>query len=224
MLGRQAARSVSCVPVSKDGARGIRGVRTMPFRRELTQGTAAWLSWRRGGVGASDAPVIMGVSPWMDLDTLWLDKTGRRAAARSNGAMRRGQQLEPVARALYVRTTGLPVEPICLEHGTHRWMRGSFDGLSADGRVALEVKCPGVSDHCTALRGRVPEKYVPQLQHLLAVSGARVCHYWSYRDGEGALIEVAPDRDYIKQLTERERDFWQHVLENRRPQPSLFEG
>ena len=195
----------------------------MPFRRELTQGTAAWLSWRREGVGASDAPVIMGVSPWMDLDTLWLDKTGRRAAARSNGAMRRGQQLEPVARRLYVRTTGLPVEPICLEHGTHRWMRGSFDGLSADGRVALEIKCPGVSDHCTALRGRVPEKYVPQLQHLLAVSGARVCHYWSYRDGEGALIEVAPDRGYIKQLTERERDFWQHVLEDRRPQPSLFE-
>jgi predicted phage-related endonuclease len=102
-------------------------------------------------------------------------------------------------------------------------MRGSLDGLSADGSVVLEVKCPGAADHGVAVRGEVPGKYVPQLQHLLAVSGARICHYWSYRDGEGTLIEVAPDRGYLRTLLERERDFWQHVLEDRRPQPRLFE-
>ena len=32
----------------------------MPYRREFEQGSAAWLDWRRGGVGASDAPVVMG--------------------------------------------------------------------------------------------------------------------------------------------------------------------
>jgi putative phage-type endonuclease len=195
----------------------------MPFRRELQQGTTAWLAWRRGGIGASDAPAIMGVSPWMDLETLWLDKTGQRAGGSSNHAMRRGQRLEPEARALYIRTTRVRVEPVCLEHGTHRWMRGSLDGISADGSVVLEVKCPGAADHGVALGGAVPEKYVPQLQHLLAVSDARVCHYWSYRDGAGALIEVTPDRGYISSLIERERDFWQHVLEDRHPQPRLFE-
>ena len=198
------------------------GTTGKPLRRDLQQGTTAWLAWRRGGIGASDAPVIMGVSPWMDLDTLWLDKTGRHRRGSSNAAMRRGQRLEPVARERYVRATRLPVEPVCLEHGAHRWMRGSLDGLSSDGSVVLEIKCPGEADHGVARRGAVPEKYLPQLQHLLAVSGARVCHYWSYRDGEGALVEVAPERRYIRELIERERRFWQHVLDDRRPQPELF--
>jgi putative phage-type endonuclease len=196
----------------------------MPLRRDFQQGSTAWLAWRRGGIGASDAPAIMGVSPWMDLETLWLDKTGRRRGGFSNHAMQRGQRLEPEARALYIRTTRVRVEPVCLEHGAHPWMRGSLDGISADGGVVLEVKCPGATDHAVALRGDIPAKYVPQLQHLLAVSGAGVCHYWSYRDGEGALLEVAPDPGYIRRLVERERDFWQHVLDDRRPQPRLFEG
>ena len=196
----------------------------MPLRREFQQGSTAWLAWRRGGIGASDAPVIMGVSLWMDLETLWLDKTGRRRGGFSNHAMRRGQRLEPEARALYIRATRVRVEPACLEHGAHRWMRGSLDGINADGSVVLEVKCPGAADHGVAVRGEIPGKYVPQLQHLLAVSGAGVCHYWSYRDGEGTLIEVAPDAGYIRRLVARERDFWQHVLDDRRPQPTLFEG
>jgi putative phage-type endonuclease len=194
----------------------------MPLRREFQQGSSAWLAWRRGGIGASDAPAIMGVSPWMDLETLWLDKTGRRREGLSNPAMRRGQRLEPEARALYIRTTRVRVEPACLEHGARPWMRGSLDGISADGRVVLEVKCPGAPDHAVAARGDVPAKYLPQLQHLLAVSGAQVCHYWSYRDGEGTLIEVVPDPGYIRRLVERERDFWRHVLDDRRPLPQLF--
>jgi predicted phage-related endonuclease len=84
------------------------------------------------------------------------------------------------------------------------------------------VKCPGAPDHAVAARGDVPAKYLPQLQHLLAVSGAQVCHYWSYRDGEGTLIEVVPDPGYIRRLVERERDFWRHVLDDRRPLPQLF--
>ncbi len=195
----------------------------MPVRLDLQQNSTTWLAWRRGGVGASDAPVIMGVSPWMDLETLWLEKTGRHPGRPSSHAMRRGVALEPEARARYIHATGTHVEPVCLEHTSRNWMRASLDGLSADGEVALEIKCPGAADHEIALAGAVPEKYVPQLQHLLAVSGARVCHYWSYRDGGGALVEVVPDRAYARRLVERELEFWRHVLADRRPQPTLFD-
>jgi len=195
----------------------------MPVRLDLQQNGTTWLAWRRGGVGASDAPVIMGVSPWMDLETLWLEKTGRHPGRPSSHAMRRGVALEPEARARYIRVTGTHVEPVCLEHTSRNWMRASLDGLSADGGTAVEIKCPGAADHEIALAGGVPEKYLPQLQHLLAVSGARVCHYWSYRDGEGALVEVAPDRAYARRLVERELEFWRHVLADRRPQPTLFD-
>ncbi len=195
----------------------------MPVRLDLRQNSDTWLAWRRGGVGASDAPVIMGVSPWMDLETLWLEKTGRHPGRPSSHAMRRGQWLEPEARAHYVRTTGTRVEPVCLEHDGRRWMRASLDGLSEDGGVAVEIKCPSGADHEIAIAGGVPEKYVPQLQHLLAVSGARVCHYWSYRDEAGALVEILPDAAYIRALVERERAFWRHVLADCPPQPSLFD-
>jgi putative phage-type endonuclease len=189
----------------------------MAYRRELEQGSSVWLDWRRGGIGASDAPVIMGVSPWMDAETLWLEKTGRQSGRPSSFAMRRGQILEPQARTLYIQRTGIHVAPLCLEHGERRWMRASLDGISDDGRVVLEVKCPGAADHAVAQRGAVPPKYVPQLQHLLAVAGAPVCHYWSYRDGEGVLVEVAPDPAYAARLAEREEEFWRLVVEDRRP-------
>jgi len=189
----------------------------MAYRREFQQGSEAWLDWRRGGVGASDAPAIMGVSPWMDIEALWLEKTGRATGRPSSFAMRRGQRLEPEARARYIARTGIRVAPLCLEHGTLRWMRGSLDGISDDGRVVLEVKCPGAADHDVARRGAVPPKYVPQLQHLLAVAGAGVCHYWSYRDGEGVLVEVAPDAAYTGRLIGQEQEFWRRVLEDRRP-------
>jgi putative phage-type endonuclease len=189
----------------------------MAYRREFDQGSDAWLAWRRRGIGASDAPVIMGVSPWMDAEALWLEKTGRAESRPSNWAMRRGVRLEPEARACYIQRTGISVVPLCLEHDAMPWMRCSLDGISDDGAVLLEVKCPGAADHAVAQRGAVPPKYVPQLQHLLEVSGAGVCHYWSYRDGEGALVEIAPDRVYIERLVAREREFWRLVEEDRRP-------
>ena len=85
---------------------------------------------------------------------------GGGAASRTH-AMRRGQRLEPEARALYIRTTRVRVEPVCLEHGAHPWMRGSLDGISADGSVVLEVKCPGATDHAVALSRRRPREIRP---------------------------------------------------------------
>src|SRR5581483_972237 len=31
---------------------------------DLRQGTQEWLGWRNQGIGASDAPIIMGENPW----------------------------------------------------------------------------------------------------------------------------------------------------------------
>lgn len=45
-----------------------------PIFIELDQRTDEWLMWRSQGIGASDAPVIMGVSPWSDPVSLWMEK------------------------------------------------------------------------------------------------------------------------------------------------------
>ena len=181
------------------------------IRLDFDQSTDEWLSWRRGGIGASDAPVVMGLSPWQKDNELLLLKTGQQAERPANGAMQRGKRLEPMARLAYVRHTGIDVAPVCVQSREHPWMRASLDGLSADGRVVLEIKCPGEKDHRLAASGGVPEKYYPQLQHILAVTGLEEIYYWSFRFDSTALLKVDRDETFIAGLLEKEVAFWTRV-------------
>jgi hypothetical protein len=88
---------------------------------------------------------------------------------------------------------------------------------TSSGDLIVEIKCPGWPDHQTAVRGRIPDKYYSQLQHLLAVSEAEICHYWSFREGRGVMVEVEPDQSYITRLMERESQFWKSVKDNVAP-------
>jgi putative phage-type endonuclease len=181
------------------------------IRLNFEQSTSEWLSWRRGGIGASDAPVIMGVSPWQKEGDLLLLKTGQRMERPANSAMERGKTLEPVARLAYVNHSGIAVEPMCVQSRQHDWMRASLDGLSADGQHVIEIKCPGEKDHSQAAAGRVPKKYYPQLQHILAVTGLGEIYYWSFRFGHNVLLKVERDDAFIDALLEKEVAFWARV-------------
>ena len=181
------------------------------IKLDFDQSTDEWLSWRRGGIGASDAPVVMGLSPWQKDSELLLLKTGQQAERPANDAMQRGKRLEPVARLAYVQHTGIAVEPVCVQSREHPWMRASLDGLSADGRHVVEIKCPGEKDHRLAACGRVPEKYFPQLQHILAVTGLGAIGYWSFRFDHTVLLTVERDEAFIADLLEKEIAFWARV-------------
>jgi putative phage-type endonuclease len=175
------------------------------------QNTHEWLSWRRQGIGASDAPVIMGQSPWQKAPELLRLKTGQMEERPANGAMQRGKNLEPLARRAYASHTGIEVEPVCVQSLAYPWMRASLDGLSADGRRVVEIKCPGEKDHQLADAGQVPEKYYAQLQHILAVTGLAEIHYWSFRFGRPLLLEVNRDDSFVSALIEKESAFWSQV-------------
>ena len=181
------------------------------IRLDFDQSTGEWLSWRRGGIGASDAPVVMGLSPWQKEGELLLLKTGQKAERPANDAMERGKRLEPVARLAYVNHTGVAVEPVCVQSREHDWMRASLDGLSTDGQHVVEIKCPGEKDHSLAAYGSVPEKYYPQLQHILAVTGLGEIYYWSFRFGHTVLLKVNRDDAFIAALLEKEIAFWAKV-------------
>ncbi len=114
----------------------------MPRIERLHQNTPEWHRWRRQGIGASDAPVIMGETAFKTPRTLWSIKTGRMQEGPAGPAARRGRELERLARRAYERQTGIQVEPLCLVHEGFEWMRASLDGLSFDGSTLLEIKCP----------------------------------------------------------------------------------
>ena len=191
----------------------------MPRIERLHQNTPQWHRWRMQGIGASDAPVIMGETPFKTPRTLWSIKTGRRQEEPAGPAARRGHELERFARRAYERQTGIQMEPLCLVHQEFEWMRASLDGLSFDGSTLLEIKCPlSLRDRASAQEGRIPSQYHAQLQHQLEVSGAQQAHYWSFDGTDGILIEMRPDREYAKRLVEAEAAFWQLVKENRWPE------
>jgi putative phage-type endonuclease len=143
----------------------------MPKIERLQQNTMQWHRWRQQGLGASDAPVIMGEAAFKTPRTLWSIKTGRMQEDSAGPAARRGRQLERLARRAYEQEVGIQMEPLCLVHDQLEWMRASLDGLSFDGSTVLEIKCPmNVRDRTAAQQGSVPPQYYAQLQHELEVS------------------------------------------------------
>ena len=162
---------------------------------------------RRSYLGASDAPVIMGVSPWKTKIQLWEEKLGL-SKDEDSFVKKRGRDMEPEARDSFALYTGHMVNPALVVHDTISYLCANLDGLSSDGSVAVEIKCPGKDDHATAQDGKIPEKYFPQLQQQLAVTSLEKIYYYSYRDGEGICLEVARDDEYIDKLYDECARFW----------------
>jgi putative phage-type endonuclease len=187
---------------------------------DLEQGTPEWLAWRSQGIGGSDAPVIMGCSPYGTVQSLWEEKLGLRQRPPTNPGQLRGHELEPHARAALEEHLGISLEPACGQHDTLDFLRASFDGLSFDGSIVAEAKAPNVLDHTTALAGKIPSKYWPQAMHLLSIAdSAEKGYYVSYRPGEpAAILAFFRDADYIARLQAAEVRFWEAIVTRTLPQ------
>lgn len=172
----------------------------------LTQNTQEWEQFRQQKIGASDAPIIMEVSPWKTPFQLWLEKTGQSTASQ-NQHMMRGHALEETARTAFERTTNLIVFPRVVQSREHEWMIASLDGIDMDGKILVEIKCAGEADHVLAKQGKIPEKYYPQLQHQLAVTEISKGYYYSFDGSEGVIVEVDHNPEYINKLIESEKKF-----------------
>jgi len=177
----------------------------------LVQNSEEWLEWRRGKIGASDAPVIMGVSPWQTAYDLWCQKLSLTTPRQINSAMQRGHDLEEKARAVYEQKTGLFVLPQVREHFNIEFMIASLDGITIDGKHAVEIKCAGKEDHKKAVEGEVPEKYYPQLQHQIEVCNLKEIDYFSFDGEDGVIVKVPRNSVYITNLKQLEREFWENM-------------
>src|ERR1700690_2844696 len=95
----------------------------------LVQGTKEWLDFRKDKVGASDAPVIMGVSPWSTPLKLWEEKMGLRQPRKPTKSMEEGINNEEKARQMFEKETGIYVLPNVFVHPSLGWLMASFDGM-----------------------------------------------------------------------------------------------
>jgi putative phage-type endonuclease len=178
---------------------------------DMVQGSPEWTLWRRKGVGASDAVIISGLSPWRTRQELLEEKLGIRDPQPINSSMNRGMILEPKARRCaeeMFETLFLPevrISPI------YNWCYASLDGICIDNKILLEIKCTSKKNHQLAKEGKIPEYYKPQLQHQMYVCGFDKCHYFSFDGEEGIIVIEHRDEAYIDNLIELEKEFYKEM-------------
>lgn len=169
---------------------------------DYPQGSAEWLRARAGVFTASTFGDLMAVtrsgpstSRARLITKLAIERiTGEAQTTFQNDAMRRGNDLEPFARAAYETETGVLVQTVGLAlHDDLCFVGASMDGLlGEDGQV--EFKCPDNQDkHVQALRdGAHADEYHWQIQGQLWVSGRKWCDAVSYdpRFPEGLQLAI----------------------------------
>jgi putative phage-type endonuclease len=123
---------------------------------KLVQGSPEWHEHRQHHRNASETPAVLGLSPWTTPYQLWQIKTGRTPQPDITAAMAHGTQMEPLAREAYEKLTGHVMQPLVLVDGEYS---ASLDGITLDGMLVLEVKCPKSKESkilSEAKAGRVP--------------------------------------------------------------------
>lgn len=179
---------------------------------QLEQNSAEWHRWRRGGIGASDAPCLMGENRWKSKAALAHEKLHPRTGGGTSIAMARGLALEPLARASYCEARKIAVQPVCVQNRARPWMRASLDGLNARERLVVEIKCGTGCYKRTAAGRAVPSCYYGQLQHILAVLDYASIDFWCWSPGKRPIrLVIGRDERYIGRLLAREEEFWDLV-------------
>lgn len=180
----------------------------------------SWLAERRKGIGASDAAAVCGVSPWGSPLSVYLDKRGL-LPSQDSAPMKWGLLLEDVIAAAYVEMTGRVVEkphdPIWW-HDRLPWMFATLDRFTTCGRV-VELKTsrsadgwgePG-SDH-------VPESYIVQVHHQMAVADAWVADIAVLIGGSDFRVYTVERNQLLaERIMEIELAFWRRVQKEEPP-------
>lgn len=179
----------------------------------MEQGTRDWFLWRRAGIGSSDVPSVMGISPYRTAFELWEEKTSKEEPVEvTSHIMEKGKRLEPIARAKFELMMEKSFEPAVIEMAEYPFMRASLDGRSEDKREIIEIKYVGKVSHSDAAIGKIPPHYMCQMQHQLLVSGADLCHYVSYDEKTINTVRVLPDYHYMHKMLEACIEFWAMVI------------
>lgn len=196
---------------------------------ELQQQSDAWLAFRKTKLGSSDAPIIMGASPYSTPLELWKEKLGVKSKRPfvENLAIQLGNRFEPAVRAHYELEVGIDCPPTILVHKRYPFLMASLDGYNAEKKIVLEIKVAGKEVFEQAQAGKCHDKYIWQVYHQLEVSGADEAHFVVARTenklGEYFLSEITMcvvkrDEAAIKEMLFRELAFYD-LLQRRVPPP-----
>ena len=172
---------------------------------------------RRMGIGGSDANIILSADADRIRD-LWREKRGEVEAVdlSDNLAVMLGSWTEPFNRQWYEQVTGQGVTDVGRQFTCPRyaWRRCTLDGLIEKRGAIFEAK----HTNAFAKSEEVLERYMPQLQHNMAVTGYQQASLSViFGNHKYEVFEIAADWLYQIGLLEAEQQFWDCVVSGKEP-------
>lgn len=146
----------------------------------LIQGSPEWLAHRRTVRNASDAPAMMGASPYVsraELVRRYATGIEPEVDAATQARFDRGHEVEPALRALAESLIGEDLYPVT-GVSDDGYLGASFDGVNLDETIIFEAKQPNGDKSARMLRGEIPPvDYWQIVQQFAVCETAEVCLY-----------------------------------------------
>jgi len=190
----------------------------------LRQRSPQWHAWRKKGVTATSAAVVMGVNPDKTVWRLWSEQTGKINPPDLSviPQVRIAILLESHALAWFQDRYDMTLLPLCAESSEHPLIRASFDGVNeydepvevkvlAD-RNFLDVSDMGEESYHYKL-------YWWQVQHQLYVTEAQKGYLLFYHSRlEPIVFVIQRDNAAISKLVDAELAYFELVRKGKEPE------
>ncbi len=178
----------------------------------LQQGSPEWLAHRRTTRNASDAPAMMGASPYVtraELVRQYATGVQREIDERTQAIFDRGHEVEPALRALAEKIIGEDLYPVT-GVSDDGYLGASFDGVNLEETIIFEAKQTNAGKMECMQRGEIPPADYWQIVHQFAVcKTAETCLYFVGDGTEGGSDRLEIFRTHVEDDIPRLLAGWQ---------------
>ena len=174
-----------------------------------------WLKYRTKGIGGSDVSIIAGINPFKSVYQLWLEKTGQVEPEEEGSEYTHfGTLLEPIVRKEFMERTGIKVRQkhMLLQSEEDPFMFADLDGvINENGELCIFEAKTASAYKQEVWEKEVPAPYILQVQHYMAVTGAKKTYIAALVGGNHFFYHVVErDEEMIAKIIVMEKYFWEH--------------
>lgn len=148
---------------------------------ELEQGSQEWLEFRKGKIGGSDIPAIMGcIDAHQKRSELLADKISNNEKEHSDfvkAMFAEGHEIERLARDAFNERTGIIYTPKVVQSKQFPNFIASLDGISEGMNIVIEIKSTRKKSILEDVRNKiVPNVYNLQIQWQLYITDIKFAY------------------------------------------------
>lgn len=180
-----------------------------------------WLSYRRRGIGGSDAATIVGLQRFGSELELWADKRGLLPDKEDTEVMRQGRDFEEYVARRWSETTGKKVRKLnyIIMNPDYPYSLANIDREVVGENAGLECKTTSLYNKSDFEGGEIPPAYYVQCQHYMAVMEYdRMYLAVLVLSGGFYTFQIERDEAEITALMAKEELWWMsYILVNEQP-------